>query len=61
MRAGSSPGARAWLTMAQTWLERAQMAERREAASAGDVLPVTAVPGADPTGRNGEPDGGAAR
>jgi hypothetical protein len=28
--------------MAQTWLERAQVAERREAAPAGDVLPEVA-------------------
>jgi hypothetical protein len=61
MRAGSSPGASAWLTMAQTWLERAQMAERREAASACDVLPVTAVPGAETPSGGGEPNGGSAR
>src|SRR5262249_24992378 len=38
-RARSYLGAGAWLTMAQTWLERAQIAERREAAPTGDLLP----------------------
>ena len=41
MRAQGGQGASAWLTMAQTWLELAQVAERRESAPAGDALPVT--------------------
>jgi hypothetical protein len=63
MRAPTGQGANAWLTMAQTWLELAQVAERRESAPAGDALPLTAVPGADASGSSGnsEPSGGGAR
>ena len=67
MRARSYLGSGAWLAMAQSWLERAQVAERRQSAPAGDLLPdavpeISGLPNDHDKRRDdGETNGGAAR